>query len=142
MDLIPNDWRHILRIETSQKSLLKTFYCNNKGIRKVKDLQKLYDKEIYFILQSNSSKYNKPFKSISWSNFLEGHHILSAEVWGNTFTDWFKKYFDGYIFSNADIHRMGNEPNILCPRCKELFNFKCNLVSHFNMLRDTATNLD
>ena len=24
---------------------------------------------------------------------------------------------------------MGNAPNILCPRCKELFNFKCNLVS-------------
>ena len=31
---------------------------------------------------------------------------------------------------------------ILCPRCKELFNFMCNLVSRSNKLRDAATELD
>ena len=36
---------------------------------------------------------------------------------------------------------MGNAPNILCPRCKELFNFKYNLVSCYNKLKDTATEL-
>ena len=48
----------------------------------------------------------------------EGHHILSPEIWGKTFTDWFKKCSDGYIFSNPEIHRIGNTPNILCLRCK------------------------
>ena len=64
---------------------------NNKGTTKVKDFQKLSYKEIYFTFQSNSTKYNKPFKFISWSNFLEGHHILSREIWGKAFTGWFKK---------------------------------------------------
>ena len=36
---------------------------------------------------------------------------------------------------------MDNAPNILCPRCKELFKFKRNLVSCFNKFRDTATEL-
>ena len=72
-------------------SLLKTFYYNNKDNRKVKHFQKLFNKEIYFILSSNSTKYNVPFEFISWPNFLEGHNIPSLEIWGKTFTDWFKK---------------------------------------------------
>ena len=91
MNLIPNDWEHLLRTETSQKSLLKTLYYNSKGIRKVKDFQRLSNKEIHFILQSNSAKYSKTFKFISWPNFLEGHHIISPEIWSKTFTDWFKE---------------------------------------------------
>ena len=47
-----------------QKFLLKTFYYYNKSTRKVKDFQKLSNKEIYFILQSNSTKYKKLFKFI------------------------------------------------------------------------------
>ena len=85
---------------------------------------------MYFILQSNSTKYNRPFEFISFlfnSNFLEEHHILSPEIWSKTFTVWFRKCSDGYIFSNPTLHRMGNASNILCPRCKELF--KCNLIS-------------
>ena len=77
MNLIPNDWKQLLRTETSQKSLLKTFYYKNKGTNKVKDFQKLFDKEIYFIFQYRSTKYNKPFKFISWPNLLERHHIFS-----------------------------------------------------------------
>ena len=61
---IPNDWKHLLRTETSQKSLLKIFCYNNKVTREVKDFQKLSNKEIYFTLQSNSTKYKKPFKFI------------------------------------------------------------------------------
>ena len=80
MNLVPNNWKHLLRTETSQKSLLKTFYYNNKGTRKLKGFQKLSNKKIHFIPQSNSTKYNKPFKFISWSNFLEGYHILSLEI--------------------------------------------------------------
>ena len=40
------------------------------------------------------------------------------------------------------MHRIGNTPNILCPISKELSNFKCNIASRFNKLRDTATELD
>ena len=106
---------------------------NNKGTTKVKDFQKLSYKEVYFTFQSNSTKYNKPFKFISWPNFLEGHHILSREIWGKTFTGWFKKCSDGYIFSNSAIYRMSNAPNVMRPRCKERekshprFIFSCKL---------------
>ena len=122
-------------------SLLKTFYYNSKGTRKGKDFQKLSNKEFYFILQSNSTKYNKPFKFISWPNVLEGHHILIPKIRSKTLTDWFKKLCDGYIFSNPVIHRIGNAPNILCPRCKELYKFKRNHVYCFNKLRDSTTEL-
>ena len=37
MGLIPNDWKHLLRTETSQKSLLKISCYKNKVTRKVKD---------------------------------------------------------------------------------------------------------
>ena len=65
MDLISMDWKHLLKTETSQNSLLKTFYYNNNKTRKVKDFQKLFNKEIYCTLQSNSTKYKKPFEFIS-----------------------------------------------------------------------------
>ena len=90
MDLILNDWKHLHRTETSQKSLLKILCYNNKVTRKVKDFQKLSNKEIYPSLQcqSNSAKYNKPFKFISWPNFLQGQHILCPDIWGKTFFEW------------------------------------------------------
>ena len=62
MYLVPNDWKRLLRTETSQISILKTFYCRNKSTRKVKDFQKLSNKEIYFIVHSNSTKYIKSFR--------------------------------------------------------------------------------
>ena len=33
MDIIRNDWKHILRNEDSQKSLLKMFASNNQGAK-------------------------------------------------------------------------------------------------------------
>ena len=62
MDLIHNDWKHIQRNETTQKSLFKTFFNNNQGSRKIKDSQKLSNKETYFTFQSKNTKYIKPFK--------------------------------------------------------------------------------
>ena len=59
------DWKHLFRTKTSKESLLKTFHYSNKGTRKVKDSQRLSNKEIYYILQFNNTKYNKPFKFIS-----------------------------------------------------------------------------
>ena len=50
MVLILNDWKHLLRTETSQKSLLKAFYYDNKGIRKAKVFQTFYNKGMYFPL--------------------------------------------------------------------------------------------
>ena len=92
MGLIPNDWKHLLRTESSQKSILKNFCVNNKVTRKVKDFQKLSNKEIYLSLQSNSAKYNKPFKLTSWQNFLEGHHFLSPDIWDRTCFDWLEMF--------------------------------------------------
>ena len=91
MNLIPNDWKNLLRTETSQKSLLKTLYHNYKDSRKVKLFQKLSNKKIHFILKSNNTKHNKTFKFISWPNFVEGHHIFSPEILDKNFLDWFKK---------------------------------------------------
>ena len=52
MGLIPNE----LRAKISQKSLLKISCYNNKVTTKVKDFQKLSNKEIYFNLQSSSAR--------------------------------------------------------------------------------------
>ena len=51
MGLIPNDWKHSLRAETSQKPLLKTLEIlkncyNDNFTRKVKGFQKLSNKEV------------------------------------------------------------------------------------------------
>ena len=89
MGSIANDWKHLLTTETSQKSLS---LLNNKVTSKVKDFQKLSKKEIYFTLLSNSAKYNKLFKFISWPNILEEHHILSPDIWDKTFADWLLKF--------------------------------------------------
>ena len=75
MDLILNDWKHFITLNCNFKKFLLF-----NGTWKVKDFPKLSNKEIYFTLQSNSTKYNKPFKFISWPNFLEGHHVLSPEI--------------------------------------------------------------
>ena len=66
--------------------------------------------------------------SFNWI-FLERHHILSPKVWSKHLRIGSKKCSDSYIFCIPVIHRIDNAPNSLCPRCKELFNFKCNLVS-------------
>ena len=88
MGLIPNDWKHLLRPESFQKYLSKTFSYNNKVTRKVKDFKKLSNKNIYCCIQPNSVKYDKPFKFISWTNVLQGHYILSPDIWGKTFSGW------------------------------------------------------
>ena len=65
IQLISNNWIHILKSKTSQESLLKAFCYNNRGIKKFKNLQKLSKKEIYFTLQNNNKNYNKLFKFIT-----------------------------------------------------------------------------
>ena len=105
--------KHLLRSETSQKSLLKISCYNNKVTKKVKDFQKFTNEEIYFTLQSNSTKYNKPFSFISWPNFLEEHHFLSSDIWGKTFTDRFKKSSDRAIYFRSCIKLFIFSPWIL-----------------------------
>ena len=70
MYLIPNDCKQILRTGTLNCDI-------NRGTRKIK---RLSSKEIYFTLQSNSTKYKKPFKFIPWPIFTEAHHILTPEI--------------------------------------------------------------
>ena len=120
------------------------FYHRNKSSRKIKAFEELSDKESDFICQSISTIYNKTFKFISRTNFLEEHHIPSPEIWGKSFTDWFRKSFHGGIFSILAIiqHIMGNATNFVCPRCKKFFHFKGNLAFRFNKLRFTLLNWD
>ena len=70
-----------------EKSHWKTFYWSNKDTRKVKDFQKLSNKETYYTPHFNSTKCNKLLEFISWPNFIEGHHILCPKVWGENVTD-------------------------------------------------------
>ena len=49
--LISNDWIHILKSKTSQESLLKVFYYNNRGIKEVKNLQKLSKGNLFYSLK-------------------------------------------------------------------------------------------
>ena len=131
IQLIPDDWMPILKSKTSQESLLKISYYNNRGIRKGKNLQKLSNKEIHFTLQNNNENYKKPFEFITWTNTFNEHFVFTPDTQGKIFTDWFKKCGDGYIFSiwykfihfylplNSPLHRMETNPDSLCPRCKE-----------------------
>ena len=82
IQLIPDDWMPILKSKTSQESLLKIFCYNNRGKRKVKNLQKLSNKEIYFALQNNNENYNKPFKFITWTNIFNEHSVFNPDTWG------------------------------------------------------------
>ena len=77
IDLILNNWLHALKTETSQQSLFKVFYFNYKGTKMVKNLQKLSNKEIYFSLQNNNENFNRPFKFISWTNYIDGNPALA-----------------------------------------------------------------
>ena len=121
----------------NRKIPFKALY-SYKGTRKVEYFQKLGNKEIYFTLQSNSTKwYKKPFKFISCPNFLQGHHILSQES------------FDGHISSvsytlihfslplTLAIHRMANVPKILCPRCREQAESQPHFISFFMLSKFT-----
>ena len=47
MDLISNDWKHKIR-KKPREFFVKISCLDNKGTRKIKDLQKLSNKEIYF----------------------------------------------------------------------------------------------
>ena len=145
IELIPNNWIQILKNKTSQESLLKVFHFNDRGIRKIKNFQKVSNKDIYYTLQNNNDDYNRPFKFIPWQNHFQENPVLSPEIWGKTFNDWFKECSNGYIFSlwyklthfslplNPAIHRMGNSSTPICPRCKEYdethphFLFRCKL---------------
>ena len=55
MDLIPNDWKYLKLKLLKKKIPFKALYPY-KDTRKVKDFQKPCNKEIYFTLQSNSTK--------------------------------------------------------------------------------------
>ena len=138
----------MLQTETSQQSLLKVFCFNYKCIKKIKNFQKLSNKEIYFTLQNNNN-FNGPFKFISWTNHVEENPIFTPKTWGKIFTNWFKKCSDGYIFSisykvihfslplSLAIHRMRNTHTILCPRCKESEESRPHSIFHCKLSQNT-----
>ena len=87
-----------------------------KGTRIVKYLQKSIIKKFtspFDLIVLNNNK--KPFKFISWPNFLEGHHIFSQERFdGYVFSVWYK-LIDFSLPLNPEIHRMDNAAKILYP---------------------------
>ena len=79
------DSKHLFRTETSQKPVLKTFYYNNKGTRKVKDIQKLCNKKKnspfnLIVLNttnlSNSFHGQISFKDTIFSVLISGEKLL------------------------------------------------------------------
>ena len=48
MDVTHNDWKHLSRTENSEKLFEKTFYYDIKSTKKVKDFQKLSNKETLY----------------------------------------------------------------------------------------------
>ena len=57
-----------------------SFCYNNQGNSKRTDFQKFSNKEIYFTVQSNNTKYIERFNSISGPNVMEGYHNLSPDI--------------------------------------------------------------
>ena len=89
MDLIPSDWKYF---ETFRKRLLKTFFYNNKGTKKVKDFGKHSNKKKSYKILFNSIFMGK-------TKWMEENHIFSHDLWRKCFTDWFIKYSSGYTCS-------------------------------------------
>ena len=77
IDLVRNDWKHILRNETSQKFLFKTLCYNHQGTWRIKDFLELCNEKISLTVQFNNNKYIKTYEFISWPNFMEGCYNLS-----------------------------------------------------------------
>ena len=94
MDLIPNDPKHVIKNETSQRSLFKTFCFNNKDTNKTEDFQNLFNKEISSLANPIASN-----AFISWLNFEERYQNFSPNNWGKINAEYFKKTLHGYIFS-------------------------------------------
>ena len=84
MGSIFNDWKHLCKAETFQKSFLKTLCYNNKFTSKVKDFPNSLIKK--FTQAFNLIKVTKTNLSNSYYN--QTSHIPSPDM----FTDWFKKY--------------------------------------------------
>ena len=83
MGSILNDWKHLLRTETSQKSLLKIFCYNNKVTWNVKVSQKFSKRNflhpsIKIVLNSTKSKWYKYNKFIS--NSFHGQTSLRNTI--------------------------------------------------------------
>ena len=75
VDLIPNEWKHLLKTGTSQKKIPFKALYPYKGTRNVKGFQKLSNKEIYFTLQSNIIVLNN---TINLSNSFHGQASLKT----------------------------------------------------------------
>ena len=121
MDLIPSDWKYF---ETFRKRLLKTFFYNSKGTKKVKDFGKHSNKKK--ILQNTFQFYiswEKPngWKKTIFSVMIYGENVLVIGLLNIPVVILFLSGINLSILLplNPAIYRIGNTPNILCPRCKE-----------------------
>ena len=70
MGLIPNDWKHLLRSETYEKSLVKISAATIKLLGKEKTSKKSLIKKFTLPYNLIVPKYNKPSKFISWPNLF------------------------------------------------------------------------
>ena len=127
MDLLPNNWKHLLKTETFKRKIPFKALYPYKGTRKVKGFQKLSNKEIYFTLQSYI------IVKINTTNLSDSFHGQTSLK--NTIFSVKKTLMDMYFLSsinlfnfsfplNPVIHRMGNTAKILCPS-PDVENRKC-----------------
>ena len=127
VELIPNDWIQLFKTKTSQQSLLKVFNLTTEAQKKLKIFKN-------FQIKKSTSLFNLITRIIiNLLNLFHGQIILKGILFSvlKIFSNWFKKCSDCYIFliwyklvhfslpRSSAIHRMGNTPTTLCPRCKE-----------------------
>ena len=104
----------------------------------------LIPKDWIHLLRTKTSQ-----QSFLWTNHIEGNPVLSPTTSGKIFSNWFKKSSDGYIFSiwyklvhfslplSPALHRMGNTPTNLCPRCKEREECHSHFIFHSKLSQNT-----
>ena len=113
----------LLWTETVQKPLLKPFCYNNKDTKKVKVFQKFSKEEIF---TANFSNLYFMVKLNGWEETIFSVLILAENLFliGLSNAMMVAFFLSGINLSiffplNPAIYRIGNAPNILCPRCKE-----------------------
>ena len=149
VELIPNDWIQLFKTKTSQQSLLKVFNLTTEAQKKLKIFKN-------FQIKKSTSLFNLITRIIiNLLNLFHGQIILKGILFSvlKIFSNWFKKCSDCYIFliwyklvhfslpRSSAIHRMGNTPTTLCPRCKEREESHPHFIFHCKLSQTTLSQL-
>ena len=104
IELIRNDWIHLVKTKTSQQSLLKVFCFNHRSTKK----KKINKSKISRNFQTK--KFTLLYKiimriiiNISWTNHIEGNLVLNPKTLGKIFLSGLKN-FQMVIYYRSDTN--------------------------------------